>query len=300
MNRANTYRVERWFLFVLMMTLFSACIKEDLSDCPRPFQLTVQALDADGNDITASGTVKDVVMFVFDEKGLVMEAFKLTEEQVKKKQPMHVKIPFPGSKTLTCTTWGNLDESVEFPAMTTVKQKQDLYVKLKSKQGIAGYPGELFSGSLDVPVEFGGLEPGKSHTVVIKHKVASVRIVARKLSPEVVSSVSFVLKESPDTYNSDGELTGGVVSYKPAFGFDGAGQWVTSIFNTFPNSGGKTYTLEMYWDGQLKKAFTHGTDGTPLVPQLGRLLNIIIDVDADLSVKVVVTPWGVVYQEVEY
>lgn len=301
MNRTNTYRVEGWFLFVLTLILSSACcIKEDLSVCPRPFQLSVKAVDADDKDITASGAVREVVMFVFDEKGMVMEAFKLSAEQIKQKTPVLVEVPYPGSKTLTCTAWGNLDGSVDFPTIKSVKKKQDLYVKLKSTDGIANPPSELFSGSLEIPVEFGGLEQGKPQTVVIRHKVASVRIVARKLSPEVVPSVSFVLKESPDTYDPNGQLTGEMVSYKPPFSFDAAGQWVTPIFNTFPDTNGKTYVLELYWDGKLKKTFTHGTDGTPMVPQLGRLLNIIIDVEADVAVKVVVTPWGVVYQDVEY
>ena len=301
MNRTNTYRVERWFLFMLTLTLFSACcIKEDLSVCPRPFQLSVKAVDADENDITASGAVKGVVMFVFDEKGTVMEAFELSAEQVKQKNPVQISVPYPGPKTLGCTAWGNLDASVDFASIKSVKQKQDLYVKLKSADGIAESPSELFSGSLDIPVEFGGIEQGQSHTVIIRHKVASVRIVARKLSPAVVPSVKFVLRESPDTYDADGTLTGGMVSYKPSFSFDAEGQWVTPIFNTFPDAGGKSYALDLYWDGKLKKTFTHGTDGTPLVPQLGRLLNIIIDVDAQVAVKVVVTPWGVVHQDVEY
>lgn len=292
---------------LLLSGLLSSCLKEDLSDCPRPFQVTIKALDADNADITESGAVQQAILFVFDENEKIFKTFTVSGDEVKQRKPMDIHMEFPGHKSLKFIAWANLDDKVDYEQITTVKQLTDLYVKLKSQSvtlatsTVAQSPGDLFFGTLDVPVEFGGTEPGKSHVVEISRKTASVIITARNLpSGDNASSYSFVLRESPDAYNHTGELTGNAVNYKPALSLNDKGYLVTPIFNTFPTAGGKSYVLEVYKNGQLLYTFTKGSDGKEFIPVVGKLLNIIIDFRVDISIKVVITPWGVVYQDVEY
>lgn len=306
MNNTNKYRL-LLFLALLLTGLLGGCFKEDLSDCPRPFQVTIKALDADRNDITESGEVEQVVLFVFDENQKNFKTFTITGNEVKQRKPVDIHMDFPGHKSLKFVAWANLDEKVDYSQITTVKQLTDLYVKLKSQSVtlataiVAQSPGDLFFGSLDVQVEFGGTEMGTSHVVEISRKTASVIITARNLpSGEDPSAYSFVLRESPDTYNQNGELAGDMVSYKPAISGSVPGQLVAPIFLTFPTTENKPYVLEVYKNGKLVHSFTKGSDGTEFVPVVGRLLNIIIDFRIDLFVKVVITPWGIVYQDVEY
>lgn len=300
MNNTNKYRL--FLLAALLITgLLSSCLKEDFTDCPRPFQVTVKALDVDRNDITESGAVQQVILFVFDENQQVIDAFELTADQVKSRKPVEIKPDYPGHKAYTVVAWGNLDEKVDFSQINTVKQMQDLYVKLKQQNGAAQAPGDLFYGSLNVPAEFGGIEAGTSQVVEITRKTASVIITARNFPPgEEASAYSFVLRESPDTYNQNGELGGDMVGYKLTATKDKNGQLVTPIFNVFPTAGGKPFVLDVYRNGELLYSFTKGSDGKEFTPEVGRLLNIIIDFRVDISVKVVITPWGEVYQEVEY
>lgn len=300
MNNTNKYRL--LLLAALLITgLLSSCLKENFEDCPRPFRVTIKALDADLKDITENGDVQQVILFVFNEQGQVVNAFELTADQIKNRKPVDIKVDFPGHKNLTFVAWGNLDEKVDFSQINTVKQMQDLYVKLKKQNGTAQSPGDLFHGSLNVPVEYGGTEYGTPQVVEITRKTASVIITARNFPPgEDASAYSFVLRESPDTYNQNGELGGDMVSYKPTATKDKNGQLVTPIFNVFPPAGGKPFILDVYKNGELLYSFTKGSDGKEFIPELGRLLNIIIDFRVDISIKVVITPWGEVYQEVEY
>lgn len=300
MNHTNTYYFGFLAILTLIVSLLYGCIREDLSDCSRPFQITIKALDADLNDITETGEVKQVALFVFDESGQVVEIFELSAEQVKDRQPIDIRLLSPGHKVLSFVAWANLDEKIDFSSPLTVKQKQDLFVRMKSQQDMAESPGDLFYGKLDVPVEYGGVEQGKSYTLPIMRKIASVIIIARNVQRGDEAILSFVLRESPDTYNADGELSGRLLSYKPTFTFEPAGYMICPIFNTFPAAGGKPYVVDMYRNGQLVQTFTRGADGKEFTPVLGRLLNIIIDVKSEQAVKVVVTPWGVVYQEVDY
>ena len=300
MNNTNKYRL--LLLAALLITgLLGSCLKEDFSDCPRPFRMTVKVLDADRNDITESEAVQQVILFVFDENQQVIDVFELTADQVKSRKPIEIKPDYPGHKSYTFVAWGNLDEKVDFSQINTVKQMRDLYVKLKNQNGTAQSPGDLFYGSLNVPAEFGGTEYGTPQVVEITRKTASVIITARNLPPgEDASDYSFVLRESPDTYNHNGELGGSMVNYRPAISQNHLGHLMTPIFNVFTPAGGKPFILDVYKNGTLLHSFTKGSDGKEFIPELGRLLNIIIDFRVDISIKVVITPWGEVYQEVEY
>src|SRR3712207_8711007 len=66
------------FPYTTLFRSLSSCLKENVADCPRPFQVTVKALDADGNDITESGDVEQVILFVFDEN---QQIFKTRSEE---------------------------------------------------------------------------------------------------------------------------------------------------------------------------------------------------------------------------
>lgn len=300
MNNTNKYRLLSIGL-LLIAGLLSGCLKEDLSVCPRPFQITIKALDAELKDITESGAVQQVILFVFDENGHIVTSSELSSDLIKNRKPIDIRVNYPGHKSLTLIAWGNLDEKVDFSQVTTVKQMGDLYVKLKSKNSLAASPGDLFYGSTHVPIEFGGIEFGKSHVIEISRKTASVIITARNLPSNVdASSYKFVLRESPDTYNSEGILTGNMVNYQPEISKNEVGHLVTPIFCVFPTIENKLFVLDVYKNEQLIFSFSKDSEGKDLAPILGRLLNIIIDFKSEISIKVVITPWGIVYQDVEY
>lgn len=301
MNNTNKYS----FLLVAMLLLtglLSSCLNEDLSDCPRPFQVTIKALDADLNDITGDGTVQQAILFVFNEHGQVVYAFELTADQIKNKKPVDIKLDYPGYKNLTFVAWGNLSEKVDFSQISTVKQMQDLYVKLKNQNGTAQSPGDLFHGTINVPVEYGGTEPGTSHVVEISRKTAGVTISTLELKQwngNKEGTYSYVVRESLDTYDKDGNLTGNPVSYSPQAAFQPNGNFFAPIFYTFPTAPGKSFVVDILFNGEVIFTADKDSEGNPFVPQLGRTLNIIIVLTAKLQIKSVVTPWNVVYQYVE-
>lgn len=99
---------------LLITGLLSSCFKEDLSDCPRPFQITIKALDIDLNDITGSGEVYNAILFAFDENQNLVGAFELTADQVKSRKPIDILLDYPGYTALTFIAWGNVDSNIEF------------------------------------------------------------------------------------------------------------------------------------------------------------------------------------------
>lgn len=305
----NTNKNSLLLVAALLLTgLLSSCLKEKFDDCPRPFQVTIKALDIDQNDITQLGAVQQVILFVFDDAQQIVDAFELTAEQVKNRQPIDIRLEYPGSKSLTLVAWGNLDEKVDFSKINTVKQMQDLYVKLKSRNGIADSPGDLFHGALEVPVEFGGVEQGKSHVVEIGRKTAGVTIRAIELkqwsgiktsSTRSTNGYSYVLRESLDTYDKDGLLTGNSVKYAPSATFSPKGDFITPIFYTFPTAPGKSFVVDILYNGKVVFTADKDSKGNPFVPEVGKTLNIIIVLSSELLIQSIVTPWDVVYQYVQ-
>ena len=78
----------------------------------------------------------------------------------------------------------------------------------------------------------------------------------------------------------------------------------TSIFNVFPPVG-SAFTLDILFNGEVIYSADRGNasitraNDEPFTPELGRMLNIIIDFGGTLDVMAVITPWNVVYQIVE-
>lgn len=309
MNNTNKYG----FLLVaaLMLTgLLSSCLKENFDDCPRPFRLFIQAIDADLIDITSTGEVDRVILFIFNENQQIVDAVELNATKVKNREPVAINLDYPGHQSLHFVAWGNVDESVEFPTTASVKALADLYVRLKLSStsesrvrgALAHSPCDLFHGTLSVPIEYGGLEPTNDQTIVITRKTSQVAISGfglKKWNGNKEGEYSFELRESNDGYDKDGNLMGGMVGYHPEANMDENGHLHTPVFQTLPTVGGKAYTLYILYNGEVIFSTDKGSDGKPFVPDIGRLLNIIIDFRGEISAKVIVTPWNQVFQYVE-
>jgi len=294
----------------LLTGLLSSCLKEDFSECPRPFRLFIKAVDADEKDITDSGEVQQVILFVFNENGEIVDAVVLDAAAVKSRNPVEIKLEYPGHQSLTFVAWGNTS-GVDFPDKASVKQLNDLYAKLRAQdgtlkeqdqKGTAQSPSDLFHGSLSVPVEYGSIEPSGDQTVTIRRKTAQVFITAihlKQWNENKEGNYSFRLKESQNTYDQNGNLTGTTVNYIPVAQLQD-GTLTAPVFNTYPTGTGQSYTLEILFNGEVIFTANQDSDGKAFVPEVGRLLNIIIDFRAESSVMVVITPWGVVHQYVVF
>lgn len=307
MKRMTKYNYLLSALLLLGVLLSGCNIREDNTDCPRPFRLFIKAQDADGKDITSNGDVTQVILFIFNEKQEIVDVISVPESDFKGGKPINVELDYPGHQSLTFVAWANVGDKIEFPASSSVKQWNDLYAKLITSNGEAQSPGAVFYGNLNVPVEYGGLEPAGDQTVVMTHRTAQVTITAlglKRWNGNKEGKYEFRLRDSQVSIDKDGTFVDGPVHYAPAATMNSDGNMSAPIFNTLPPK--DKYTLEILFDGEViysadsgDATITKAASGTAFVPQLGRVLNIIVDFRAELSVKVVITPWNVVYQYVE-
>lgn len=299
---SNKSKFSLYLVIIILITGFlSSCFKEDLTDCPRPFQVTIKALDIDLNDITESGDVKNVILFMFDENLQLVDAFELNTNQIKNREPIDILIDYPGYESLFFVAWGNIDESVDHSNVTTVKELLDLFVKLKMKDGYAMPPGDLFRGNLTVPVEYGTTEAGQSQVVEIKRITSGVTITSidlKEWNGNQAGTYSYVLHESYDNLDPNGNPTGNQVSYLPPSSFITNGNFTAPIFYVFPTTQGKSLVLDILYNGNVIFTANKDANGNPFNPQTGRTLNIILDFTAEIDIITAITPWNVVYQYV--
>ncbi|MFA6702715.1 MAG: FimB/Mfa2 family fimbrial subunit [Dysgonamonadaceae bacterium] len=299
---SNRSKFSLYLVIIFLITGFlSSCFKEDLTDCPRPFQVTIKALDIDLNDITESGDVKNVILFMFDENLQLVDAFELNTNQIKNREPIDILIDYPGYESLFFVAWGNVDELVDHSNVSTVKELLDLFVKLKMKDGYAMPPGDLFRGNLTVPVEYGTTEAGQSQVVEIKRITSGVAITSidlKEWNGSQAGTYSYVLHESYDNLDPNGNPTGNQVSYLPPSSFITNGNFTAPIFYVFPTTQGKSLVLDILFNGNVIFTANKDANGNPFNPQTGRTLNIILDFTAEIDIITAITPWNVVYQYV--
>lgn len=299
MNISNTKKQSFLLAAVLLLSglLGGGCsIREDYTDCPRPFRLFVKAVDIDLQDITESGEVESVFLFVYNELGELMQSVELDIDHIKSRKPIPIDIPYPGFKSLNFIAWGNVGETVSL-------HSDDLDIVQKStRDGTTMSPPDLFHGTLDVTLEYGGIENAGDQTIVIGRKTSQIAITSvglKSWNDNKEGEYTYRLSNSPMGYNRKGVLsTDHLTSYKPKSEMDIKGNLSADIFRTFPTNKDEFYLLEILHNGLPIFAATHGSDGMPFIPEVGRVLNIHLEfnIQTSISVQVVITPWNVVHQ----
>ena len=297
-------------LFWGVTFLLTGCIYDDLSECPRPFFLKVKAIDADNKDITSGGAVQSVVLFFFDEAGNCLQTKELNAAQIVAQKPVFVEPK--GASKITCVAWGNPSED-DRKQFSSITRLSDLYVRLVSQDGIAQSPTDLFAGSIEHEMEYGLNKKNSTITVEISRRTAEVTVTVLgykswaehlKTSPLRASQTiadAITLGTTPDTYISHQQLGGQLVSYRPKGVIEGNGNLIVAPFRIFPTLNAAPLVLFLYANGKKQLSFTESSDGKKFVPEVGRMLNILIDMrSSSLNTLVVVTPWDVVHQFATY
>lgn len=309
----NTNNARKWMLLlpiVLLSTLLPGCIDEDISICPQTFWLQVAAFDSEMKDITEQGEVQSVVVFVFDENGKYLDRMTLSAEEFAQRKPLYIEKY--GPKKLNFVGLANLSGE-NLKSLESVKTLSDLSVRLSSTDGLAISPNDLFSGTLEAAVKYGTIDEPENIVLKIYRCTSRVNIKIigfedwlkrNGIDPLVLpfdpNEVEIRLGTGLDTHIPADNFTGQDVFYRPS-GEMVKGNYFVPPFRIFPTRDQKSLSLDIYIKGKKILSFTEGSDGVKFIPELGKMLNILIDLkSAKLSVWVVVTPWEYVYQFVEY
>jgi hypothetical protein len=290
--------------------LATGCINEDLDNCPS-YTLTLNVLNAAGDNITEGRRATDATIFVFGNDQKYLETVTMTEQQIVDYQPITLQTPYKANQKLYFIVWGNvIADQMQVAQGTTMSE---FTVQLRSSgDGLADEPTDMFYGNANITTDEGYLQ--KDEVIYISPKMAQVELQTEGLPYFLASEArkkglraegdeyAFTVDKTLSMFNSEGALTGDSVYYAPESSWDASlsTEWSTTEASNICT--GENITGSFYLN-DAEFTFLRENDNGPItaVPDQNYLLVFQWGEDGEyLGVRVEVRPWGYIDDPIEW
>lgn len=284
-----------------LCALPTSCVREDVDGCLQ-YSLSVKVVDTDGNDITSSGAVTSVDLYLFDADGFVRLIPKGTSTDY--------IFAEEESSDLTLVAWGNLKaDSLEIPELAVGTSLEDAQIQLLQRLNGNDLPStDLFYSRLELSDSTIAATRGISQTtatLVLQRLSASMSILTYSFTDHFGETQDgdtcrIVVRGAGNSINFLGKLTGGDAGYEPDIQESSTGDLYAPSFRIFPTEEGGSLAIDIYRGDTL--LFTTSTDdeGDALQASAGNHLSVSIDfANANAKIKVSVTNWEDIDQNTE-
>lgn len=283
-----------YFMFTLL--LLPGCIAENTDDCFKGIPLKVK-LSAD----IPEETIKDMSLYVFDDKDLLLDILPVNTTEP-------VTLNYPGIPALHCITLGNTQDGT---LLVSPLKKGDLCsdgfislkpsASMKAETGLYTSPADLFYGELKIENNITSSH-AEERIVDISRMTASMNITLRglqKLTGTEDGNYSLVISETSSRMDFNGNYGGAPASYSPAVNPAVNKDFEVSMFRLFPTTNGGGLTIDIYHNRSLLKSITTDSSGKPIVPVVGKTVNVLLNFEGSVGVEIEITGWGetVVWKE---
>lgn len=283
------------FMFTLL--LLSGCIAENDDDCFKGVPLQVK-LPAD----ISPETIQDMNIYVFDDNDQLLDILPVYSS-------VPVMLNYPGIPGLHCIAWGNTqDGTVSVSPLKKGEPLSDGFISLKppastkAARSIFTSPADLFYGELSVDNTSTSSHIAEKE-MPISRMVASMNITIRGLELLGQSNegdYSIVVHETASRVDFKGRYGGEPASYAFSSPFEAGKDYIVAPFNLFPTTGGSGIAIDIYRDGNLLRSVSTDSDSHPIVPVVGKTLNVLLNFRLDVNVEIELTGWGEEYVWKEY
>lgn len=280
-----TYRM---FCFLLTCLLLSSCIREQTDACVQ-YELTVRAVTPSGEDVTSSGVVTSMDLYLFDENGFV--------RMLPKGSSSDFRFGAEKNENFTLVAWGNLKgDSLKLPSLAVGTSLEEARIELL--QLATGY-------NMPVTDLFYSRHTLGSTTRAMQND--TVKLVMERLSAALAVKIS----HAREYFGSEGTLrivvrgTGTALSFLAEPLGEEAGyapvmnpvsdkdEWVAPLFRVFPTNEDQYIYIDLYRNDEKLFTITTDDEGTQLKASPGKETYISIDFRyARMFVNVSVLPWG--------
>ena len=302
-NMKRNKSAGRWLVAVVCATvlIMTGCIREEMAAC---YKLTLKAENAKGDDVTGSA-LADAFLYVFDEEYNYLETVRMTKEQIYDRE--EIILNYPEDRNLHVVAWGNV--SGENQTVAESKLIEELKVMLKSRDGLAQKPDDLFYGNRLVRTKAGG-GLAENDTIVMRPKLSQVNLITENigyalkkynLSAEAgTADCNYYVNRTLSGFDYQGNLTGDSIYYRPDAGWNADKEFFAPNYRM---CSGENLNIELMAGEQQLAVVTHDDDGKPLVASEADILYVILHFGEDgalLSVRQTVRPWGTADDEIEF
>lgn len=299
----QNHHTNRWLVAaVCAATLITTgCIQEDLTAC---YKLTLKAENAKGDDVTGTA-LADASLYVFDEDYEYLKTVRMTEDQIRNRKD--IILNYPEDRNLHVIAWGNV--SGENQTVTESELIEELKVMLKSRDGLAQKPDDLFYGNRLVQTKAGG-GFNRDDTIVVRPKLSQVNILTqgiryalKKNVPAAVAGqidCNYFVNRTLSAFDYQGNQIGDSVYYRPDAGWDDNTEYFAPNYRM---CAGENINVELTAEDKSLAVATHDDNGDPLVAPEAGILYVVLRFGEDgalLSVRQTVRPWGTVDDHIEF
>lgn len=277
-----------YFMFTLL--LLSGCIAENNDDCFKGVPLKMN-LPAD----ISQETIKDMSLYVFDDKDLLLDVLPANSSEP-------VILYYPDIPSLHCIAWCNVqDGTMSVSPMKKGDQLSDGFISLKPTVSIrtgekSTYtpPTDLFYGELNLEnTSTSNHIPEQEMTV--SRMIASMIITIRGLeflNGNRGGGYSLLVHETPSRIDFAGNYGGDPASYALASDFVAGKDYTIPLFNILPTRGGSGLIIDIYQNGSLLRSINADSSNQPIIPVVGKTLNVLLNFKLDVNVQIAITGWG--------
>lgn len=280
-------------VFALLMwvgLLLQGCVRDQMDECVQ-YKIAVSAVDPQGHDVTSTGIVSAVDIFLFDENGFVR----------KFPHGASTELSFGASKDskYTLVAWGNLNgDSLKLPQLAIGTSIENARIELL--QSASGYnipATDLFYGRRDL---YGVSTKGMvSDTVrlVMERLIAGLSINVNHVAEhfgDVNGSIHVVVRGTGNSLNFLAEPSQNEAGYAPPMlQVNGKDEWVAPLFRVFPTNTNQQIYIDLYRNDTLLSTITTDDEGNILRALPGKETFVSIDFrGAGIQISMIVKPWG--------
>lgn len=285
------------FYILLLMFIFTGCIKDDLNDCPKTYRLVV--LTDPSDDMLLRATPK-VVLFIFDENNHLID-YRNTSPGIV------MELNYPGHSKLNAVAWANIDNQINISTMDNQMPLEKAKIQLADRaDNLSGgiyalSPNDLFYGKKELDMKMNTL--AQPDILIINRKVAAIRIVAKHLKEYIGttdSDFTYRVKGSKNTFDFNGNLTGDNRNYLPECSFNEKNELIAPAFLVYPSQTGQSVSVGIYKGANLIHTIDMDDKGIPLKTEAGKLLELVVDFSSEANVGIVIKDWDALEVDQEY
>ena len=277
--------------------LLYGCISEQTDACVQ-YELTVRAVTPSGEDVTSSGIITSMDIYLFDQNGFV--------RMVPKGSSSDFLFGTPKNKTLTLVAWGNLKgDSLKLPSPAVGTSLEE--AKIELLQLATGY-------NLPVTDLFYARRVLTGETATRGMQSDTIKLVMERISAALAVKIShareyfgsdeplhLVVRGTGTALSFLGEPLGQEARYAPAMAaVSGKDEWVAPLFRVFPTQDDGRIFVDLYRKGEKLFTITTDDEGNLLRATPGKETYISVDFRyARMFVSVSVLPWGSTGQQTD-
>jgi hypothetical protein len=285
------------FCFLWVVLLLFGCVREQMDACVQ-YELTISAVDTEGRDVTSSGAVTSIDLYLFDENGFV--------RIIPQGSSSDFLFGAEKDKALTLVAWGNLKEdSLKLPSLTVGTSLQD--AKIELLQTAAGYSlpvTDLFYSRREISSSTTRGMQSDTIKLVMERLAAALSVRVNHAAEHfggAQANLHIVVRGTGTSLNFLGEPLDDEAEYAPAMEqVTGEDEWVTSLFRVFPTGEDQRVSIDLYRDDTLLFTIITDDDGNTLRALAGKETYVTVDFRyARMFVNVSVLPWDSSEQETE-